>query len=287
MAMKTAIVGARGQLGQDLCRALSGAVVTLDRPDVDLKRPETLAAALGAHRPDMVVNCAAYNFVDRAEDEPRETFAVNALGARDLAQACRDLDCALVHLSSDFVFGLDAQRRTPYTEMDAAGPLSVYGSSKLAGEHFVQAICPRHFVIRTCGLYGRHGQGGKGGNFVEAMLKRAAAGVPWKVVDDQECTPTATADLAAAIAALIGTDAYGLYHLTNAGSCNWFQFAQAILAEAGLADRVQPTTSAAYGAKARRPRYSVLDCSKYVGLGLPPMHDWRDALRNYLGLAKP
>jgi dTDP-4-dehydrorhamnose reductase len=158
----------------------------------------------------------------------------------------------------------------------------VYGGSKLTGEHFVQAICPRHFVVRTCGLYGTRGQGGKGGNFVEAMLKRAAAGVPWKVVNDQECTPTATADLAAAIAALIGTDAYGLYHLTNAGSCSWFQFAQAILAGAGLADQVMPITSAEYGAKARRPRYSVLDCSKYRRLGLPAMRPWREALRGYL-----
>jgi dTDP-4-dehydrorhamnose reductase len=282
LPMKTAIVGARGQLGQDLCRALSGTVVTLDRPDVDLTRPGTLAAALGAHRPDVVVNCAAYNFVDRAEDEPGEAFAVNALGVRSLALACREVDCTLVHLSSDFVFGLDAERRKPYSEMDAAGPLSVYGSSKLAGEHFVQAVCPRHFVIRTCGLYGRHGQGGKGGNFVEAMLKRSAAGVPWKVVDDQQCTPTATADLTAAIALLIGTDAYGLYHVTSAGSCSWFEFAQAILAEAGLVDRVQPITSKEYGARARRPRYSVLDCSKYVGLSLPPLRPWRDSLRDYL-----
>jgi dTDP-4-dehydrorhamnose reductase len=282
MPMKTAIVGARGQLGQDLSRTLASTVIALDRPLVDLTQPETLVAALIEHRPDAVVNCAAYNFVDRAEDEPGEAFAVNALGTRALAMACRDADCVLVHLSSDFVFGLDMERRTPYTEIDAPGPVSVYGGSKLAGEHFVRALCPRHFVFRTCGLYGTHGQGGKGGNFVEAMRKRAAAGVPWKVVDDQECTPTATADLAAAIAVLIGTDAYGLYHLTNAGSCSWFEFAQAILAEAGLANRVLPTTSVEYGAKARRPRYSVLDCSKYAALGLHPMRSWREALRDYL-----
>jgi dTDP-4-dehydrorhamnose reductase len=280
--MKTAIVGARGQLGQDLSRTLSGAVVALDRPHVDLTRPETLVAALLAHRPDAVVNCAAYNFVDRAEDEPAEAFAVNAIGARSLALACRDAACMLVHLSSDFVFGLDTERRMPYTESDAPGPASVYGSSKLAGEHFVRALCPRHFVVRTCGLYGTRGQGGKGGNFVEAMLKRAAAGTPWKVVDDQECTPTATADLATAIVALIGTDAYGLYHLTNAGSCTWFQFAQAILAEAGLPNQVLPTTSAEYGAKADRPRYSVLDCARYAALGLPLLQPWRDALHNYV-----
>jgi dTDP-4-dehydrorhamnose reductase len=280
--MKTTILGAGGQLGQDLCRALTGEIVPLGRPDVDLTRPETLAAALVPHRPDVVINCAAYNFVDRAEDEPREAFDVNALGVRALAIVCRDLGCALVHFSTDHVFGLDAERRVPYAETDAAGPVSVYGGSKLAGEHFVQALCPRHFVIRTCGLYGTRGQGGKGGNFVEAILKRAKSGATLRVVNDQECTPTATADLCTAVAALIGTDNYGLYHMTNAGSCNWFEFANAIIAAAGLAAAPTSIASAEYGARARRPHYSVLDCAKYAGLGLPRLRPWQEALRDYL-----
>jgi dTDP-4-dehydrorhamnose reductase len=280
--MKTAIIGARGQLGQDLCRVLPGEIVPLNRPDVDLTKPGSLSAALAAHRPDRVINCAAYNLVDRAEDEPAEAMAVNALGVRSLALACRDVGAVLVHFSSDYVFGLDAERRVPYRETDVPGPLSVYGTSKLAGEYFVQAICPRHFVIRTCGLYGTCGQGGKGGNFVEAIHSRAAQGTALRVVNDQECTPTATADLAAAVLALIATDAHGLYHLTSSGSCTWHELACAIVELAGIPAAISSISTAEYGAKARRPRYSVLDCSKAVALGIPPLRPWREALRDYL-----
>ena len=140
--------------------------------------------------PDVVVNCAAYNFVDKAESEPDAAFAVNAWGVRDLARVCRDLDCVLVHFSTDYVFGLDSGRARPYAETDAPGPVSVYGLSKLAGEYLVRALCPRHFVIRTCGLYGVWGSGGKGGNFVETMLRVAGQGKPLRVVDDQICTPS-------------------------------------------------------------------------------------------------
>lgn len=283
--MKTAILGAGGQLGQDLCRTLPGEIVPLGRPDVDLTRPESLVAALVPHRPNIVINCAAYNFVDRAEDEPREAFEVNALGVRALALVCRDLGSVLVHFSTDHVFGLDVARRVPYAETATPGPVSVYGGSKLAGEHFVQSVCPRHFVIRTCGLYGSRGQGGKGGNFVEAILKRAKSGAPLRVVNDQECTPTATADLCTAVGALIGTDAYGLYHLTNSGSCSWFEFANAIAAAAGLTASITPIASSEYGARARRPHYSVLDCAKYAELGLPRLRPWREALQAYLAMS--
>jgi dTDP-4-dehydrorhamnose reductase len=278
--MKIAIVGAGGQLGRELAQLLAGAAA-LTRAEADLTRPDTLAA-LAAHKPDLVINCAAYNLVDRAEDEPQAAMAVNADGMRPLAALCRDLGCVLVHFSTDYVYGADERRRTPYIESDQPGPISVYASSKLQGEDLVQALCPRHFVVRTCGLYGKAGQGGKGSNFVQAILKRASAGMPLRVVSDQECTPTATADLARAVCALIMTGAYGLYHITNAGSCSWFGFAQAILENAGLNSSLTPVTTEEWGAKARRPRYSVLDCSKYHALGLPPMRPWQEALRDYL-----
>jgi dTDP-4-dehydrorhamnose reductase len=280
--MRAAILGARGQLGQELARVLPGAVIPLGRPEVDLAHPETLDAVLAAHRPDVVFNCAAYNFVDRAEDEPREAFTVNALGVRELARRCEARGCVLVHFSTDYVFGLDERRRAPYTEADAPGPVSVYGGSKLAGEHFVPALCPRHFVVRTCGLYGTRGQGGKGGNFVEAILRRAAEGKPLRVIDDQECTPTAAADLARAALGLVGTEAYGLYHLTNAGACTWFAMARRAVELAGLSADVAAVSSADYGLKARRPRYSVLDCARYQALGLPPMRPWDEALWDYV-----
>src|SRR6516164_8778254 len=195
-SMRYAVLGAAGQLGRDLCPRLSGEVVALTRERADLTRPETVRAALTELRPDVVVNCAAYNFVDRAESEPDAAFAVNAWGVRSLARICRELDCVLVHFSTDYVFGLDSNRTTPLETTDPPGPVSVYGMSKLCGEFAVRAECPKHFVIRTCGLYGVWGSGGKGGNFVETMLRLAGQGKPLRVVDDQHCTPSYTADVA-------------------------------------------------------------------------------------------
>jgi dTDP-4-dehydrorhamnose reductase len=233
-------------------------------------------------RPDVVINCAAYNFVDKAETEPDAAFAVNAWGPRSLAMVCRDLDCTLVHFSTDYVFGLDEARHTPYTEADAPGPLGVYGLSKLAGEYLVRSICPKHYVIRTCGLYGVWGSGGKGGNFVETMLRVAGQGKPLKVVGDQVLTPSYTVDVANAAAALIGTGRYGLYHLTNAGECAWFEFARTIFELAGVKADLSTTTTKEFGAPARRPGYSVLATEKYRGLGLPGIRAWREALGSYL-----
>src|SRR5262249_41359675 len=147
-------------------------------------------------RPDVVINCAAYNFVDKAESEPEAAFAVNAFGARDLARLCAQRECTLVHFSTDYVFGLDSNRTAPWREDDPPEPVSAYGTSKLTGEYFIRSICARHVVIRTCGLYGVSGSGGKGGNFVETMLRLAGQGKPLRVVADQHCTPTYTVDLA-------------------------------------------------------------------------------------------
>ena len=230
----------------------------------------------------MVVNCAAYNFVDKAESDPAGAFAVNAWGVRDLALVCRDLDCVLVHFSTDYVFGLDETRRRPWAETDAPGPVSVYGLSKLAGEYLVRSLCPRHFVIRTCGLYGVWGSGGKGGNFVETMLRMAGQGKPLRVVADQTCTPTYTVDLAAASADLIATGRYGLYHLTSAGACSWHEFARAIFDLAGVKADLTPIGSREFGAAARRPAYSVLSSAAGADLNLSPMRPWSEALAAYL-----
>jgi len=276
-----AVLGANGQLGRDLCPRLPGEVHALTRERADLAKPAELRTFLTELRPDMVVNCAAYNFVDRAESEPAAAFAVNAWGVRDLATICRDLDCALMHFSTDYVFGLDETRQTPWSEGDAPGPVSVYGLSKLAGEYPVRSTCPRHFVVRTCGLYGVWGSGGKGGNFVETMLRLAGEGKPLRVVADQECTPSYTVDVAAATAALIGTGKYGLYHVTNAASCSWHEFARAIFALAEVDADLTPIASAEWKAAARRPAYSVLGCGKVEALGVS-LRPWREALAAYL-----
>jgi dTDP-4-dehydrorhamnose reductase len=275
-------LGAAGQLGRDLCPRLAGEVIGLTRERADLTRPDSLRAALDETRPDVVINCAAYNFVDRAESEPDAAFAVNAWGVRTLASLCAERDCLLVHFSTDYVFGLDEARRTPRLETDAPGPVSVYGLSKLGGEYLVRALCPRHVVVRTCGLYGIWGSGGKGGNFVETMLRLAGQGKPLRVVADQVCAPTSTADLADAVVKLLEADRPGLYHLTNSGSCSWYEFAQAIFELVGLSADLTPITSREYGAAARRPAYSVLEPAAYRALGLAPPRPWREALAAYL-----
>ena len=280
--MRYVILGAAGQLGRDLGPRLSGEVIPLTRELADLTFPQTLRTALSELRPGIVVNCAAYNFVDRAENEPEAAFAVNAWGVRNLALVCRDLDITLVHFSTDYVFGLDSTRAKPYSEQDLPGPLSVYGLSKLAGEYLVRALVPRHFVIRTCGLYGAWGSGGKGGNFVETMLRLAGQGKPLRIVADQVCTPSYTIDIATATAGLIDTRVFGLYHLTSAGSCSWYEFARTIFEQTGVKANLSPTTSREYGSPARRPGYSVLSNASVARLGITPPRPWQEALAAYL-----
>lgn len=280
--MRTVVLGAPGQLGRDLCPRLAGEVVPLARADADLTDAARLRDKLNALRPDCVVNCAAYNFVDKAESEPDVAFAVNAWGVRHLARICRELDVTLVHFSSDYVFGLDAGRKSPYQVTDAPGPLSVYAMSKLAGEYAVRAECPKHFVIRTCGLYGVWGSGGKGGNFVETMLRIAGQGKPLRVVNDQHCTPSYTADVAATAVALIATEKYGLYHVTNSGAATWYELAKAAFELANVKANLTPIPTSEYPTPARRPPYSVLalDALKTAVVATP--RPWRDALAAYL-----
>lgn len=280
--MKTVVIGSAGQLGRDLVSLLPGEIVALTRADADLTDAAALRKCLEHHRPQRVFNCAAYNLVDRAEAEPQAAFAVNAWGPKALAEICRDLDATLIHFSTDYVFGFDATRQSPWTEADAPGPVSAYGLSKLTGEYSVRMICPKHFVIRTCGLYGLWGQGGKGKNFVETMLRMAAQGKPLRVVNDQQCCPSFTTDVASAAIALADTGKFGLYHLTNAGACTWHDFAAEVFRQAGVTADLTPITSAQFGAVARRPAYSVLDNAKAVTAGVTPMREWQAALADYL-----
>jgi dTDP-4-dehydrorhamnose reductase len=273
--VRFAVLGAAGQLGRDLCPRLPGEVAALTREQADLTNPDTLRQALTDVRPDVVVNCAAYNLVDKAESEPEAAMAVNAWGVRHLAGVCRDMALLLVHFSTDYVFGLDTAQTKPYHTADAPGPVSTYGLSKLAGEYLVRSLCPRHLVIRTCGLYGVWGSGGKGGNFVETMLRVAGQGKPLRVVRDQVCTPSYTVDVALGTAALIQSGVSGLAHLTNAGWCSWFEFAATIFRLAGVSVDLSPISSGEYGAAARRPSYSVLG-------GTAKLRPWQEALAAYL-----
>ena len=280
--MKTVVIGSAGQLGRDLVALLPGEVVPLTRADADLTDASGLQTCLKALRPDRIINCAACNLVDRAESEPQVAFDVNTWGVQSLATICRDLDATLVHFSTDYVFGSDSTRRTPWTETDAPGPVSAYGLSKLVGEYWARMICPRHLVIRTCGLYGLWGQGGKGGNFVETMLRLAREGKPLRVVNDQRCCPSFTKDVARASIDLVESGRYGLYHLTNAGACTWYEFAAQIVRQSGVTADLKAISSAEYGAQARRPSYSVLDNGAAIAAGVAPLRPWQEALADYL-----
>lgn len=282
--MRILLIGGRGQLGTALSKTLAGhSVIAPERAVFDLRDRTQCATVFERERPELVINAAAYNFVDKAEEEPEAAFAGNAFGPRHVAMLCRDFDATLVHVSTDYVFGADRSRQSPYREEECPGPLSVYGASKLAGEQFVAAYCARSYVIRTCGLYGRAQSAGKG-NFVETMLRLGRERPELRVVDDQACTPTSAADLARWIAALIETRAYGLYHATNGGATTWCRLARETLRQAGLTTPVIAISTADFGAKAARPAYSVLDTTRLTrALGSPP-RPWEEALAEYLTL---
>lgn len=281
--MRIALIGADGQLGTDLFKTLAGEDITpLYYPDFDITRPDLTASRLAALKPEVVINTAAFHRVDECEDQPERALAVNALAVRGLARLCRDLDCRLVHFSTDYVF--DGLKRKPYVEEDLPNPLMVYGVSKLAGEFLVRNTLPGHFLIRTCGLYGQAGCLEKGGHFVDMILRRESQGLPLRIVSDQRVTPTSTVELARAVAELIRTDHFGLYHLTNEGECSWYEFGQAVFDLIGKNPALEAVDSAAYGAKARRPLYSVLENKKAKAVGLRPLSHWRTALADYLRL---
>ncbi len=235
----------------------------------------------------MVFNAAAFNRVDDAEERPEEARRVNAAGPAVLARACRAHDALLVHFSTDYVFSGDG--RTPLGEEAPPSPRSAYGASKLAGERAVAAEGARHMTLRTCGLYGSRAAGGKGGNFVDTIRRLAAERGTIRVVDDQRVSPTSAADLAAKTIGIVdrwlvtrAADLLGLYHVTNAGSCSWYEFAREIVRLGGLGAAVEPISTVQYGARAPRPAYSVLARHHLGRLGLDDMRSWRDALAEYL-----
>lgn len=280
--MKMAVIGAAGQLGTDLCKILGSDAIGLGHSQIDITDFHSVARALRNIQVDAVINTAAYNKVDQAEDEPDAAFQSNTLGPRNVAIVCHELNMPLCHISTDFVFGAQPNRTTPYTELDAPGPLSAYGISKLAGEHFVRAHMDLHYVIRTCGLYGHAGRTGNG-NFVETMIRLGSERDSLSVVNDQFCTPTATRDLAAAIVQLIQTNAYGTYNITNEGQTSWYDLAAKVFECANIDVKLNAITSDQFGAKATRPHYSVLDTTKLanaIGHRLP---SWQDAVAEYIG----
>jgi dTDP-4-dehydrorhamnose reductase len=272
-----AVIGANGQLGRELCRQLGSFAVGVHRTQCDVCQKNDLRRVLLEIRPTIVINTAAYTQVDRAEREPLQCWAVNATGVANLVSVCRELDCPFVQISTDYVFGEANGRGVPYTENDVPSPCCVYGQSKLAGERFASEW-DKHFIIRTCGLYGDAALAETATNFVNVMLRLSAVRTELGVVDDQYCTPTYLPDLVSAIRYLMTTSNFGTYHIVNSEWTSWYGFASEIFKIVDSPVRVRPISTAEFNALAPRPAFSVLDTSKYHRLDGPSMPTWRESL---------
>ncbi|MGW0869577.1 dTDP-4-dehydrorhamnose reductase [Streptomyces sp. NPDC002740] len=277
--MRWLVTGAGGMLGRDTVEELArrGEDVTgLDRTGLDITRPASVARAFAAHRPDLVVNCAAYTAVDDAETDEARALLVNGEGPRLLAAACAAHAARLVHVSTDYVF--DGAARAPYREDHPPFPRTAYGRTKLAGERAVLAALPdAGVIVRTAWLYGVHGR-----SFVRTMLELETRRDTVDVVDDQRGQPTWSADVAARIADLgpkVGHGATGVFHATAAGEATWYDLAREVFRSVDAdPDRVRPTTGDAFPRPAPRPAYSVLAHDRWQEVGLSPPRDWRAAL---------
>jgi dTDP-4-dehydrorhamnose reductase len=282
--MKVLITGAGGQLGTDLCQTLeSEELRPLTHTGLDITDIDAVIMAINDYQPEVVINSAAFVRVDDCEIFQDDAFRVNALGARNIAVACQRSGAKLIHISTDYVFGGEkVPVDEPYNEFRTPVPANIYGHSKLAGEVMVRHLCQRHFIIRSSGLYGVAGSSGKGGNFVDSILRLSRERAQLTVVDDQIVSPTYTTDLATKIMQLIRTEYYGTFHVTNQGQCSWYQFSQEILRLAKCATPVTPIKSSQSPQAARRPSYSALDNYHLRLLGLDDMRPWAKALKAYM-----
>jgi dTDP-4-dehydrorhamnose reductase len=264
--VRVLLTGAGGQLGRSLvAHGGSHEIIPLDHARLDVGDLEAVREAISAYDPEIVVNAAAYNAVDRAETDAEAAYRANALGPRHLATAAAKRGIPVLHVSTDYVF--DGTSTRPYHEDDAPRPLSVYGSSKLAGEEAVRLANPRHYVVRTAWLYDSLGR-----NFPRTMLELGAKGSV-RVVDDQHGSPTYAPHLALAVLGLIETGAFGTYHLAGSGGTTWFELARTLFREARLDVLVEPASTKDFPRPARRPTYSVLTTIRKPRILLPPWED--------------
>ena len=282
--VKILITGSQGMLGSALVKVLSSEFKTkgIDIADCDITDKDQIINLVTSYRPSIIIHTAAYTDVDVNELNSERAFAVNALGSENIAKAAKDAQALLFYISTDYVF--DGNKPKPYIEEDIPNPVNIYGSSKLKGEKFVQALVEKHFILRTSWLFGP-----KGKNFVTTILDKAQAVSRLEVVDDQKGSPTYTLDLAKAIKNLIAhldtvpcQDCYGIYHLTNAGSCFWFEFAKRIVELANLKTEVFPISSQESKRPACRPKMSILNTNKIKDVFSAELRTWQEALESFL-----
>lgn len=275
--MNVLLFGANGQLGSDIVRLWKGGVslTGVTRVDADVTDAEAVAGVVRMHRPDAVINTTAFHNLPVCEDDPETCFRVNVIGGRNVARAAAGVGAAIVQLSTDYVFEGTATR--PYLEGDARRAVNVYGAMKIATEDVVRQANQKHLVVRVSGLYGLAGSAGKGGNFVETMLRLAREGNPVRVVSDQVTAPTNTAEIAEALLAPVRDGMRGVIHLAASEETSWHDFAAAIFAIAGLHPQLERVTTAERNDPVKRPMYSVLGTSR-----IAPMRPWRAGLERYL-----
>ena len=275
--MKIFVTGVRGQLGHDVVKELEKRgieAVGVDIQEMDITDAGSVDRVIKAAAPDTVIHCAAYTAVDAAEDNVELCRRVNALGTENVAAVCRDLNCKLMYISTDYVF--NGQGTRPWEPDDEREPLNVYGQTKYEGELAVETL-EKYFIVRIAWVFGVNGK-----NFIKTMLNLGKTHDSLTVVNDQIGSPTYTYDLARLLVDMIETDKYGRYHATNQGLCTWYEFACEIFRQAGLDVKVSPVTSDQYPAKAKRPMNSRMDKSKLTENGFQPLPTWQDALGRYL-----
>ena len=275
---KIIVTGANGQLGRAINQQYAGnseyELINTDVDELDITRIESVMDLARRVQPYAIINCAAYTAVEACEQEEDLAFRINAIGARNLSIAASETGAKLVHVSTDYVF--DGNGSRPYRETDPVGPQGAYGRTKLAGENFVKEFSDRHYIVRTAWLYG------DGKNFVKTMLRLSETNDVIRVVKDQVGSPTSAVELAKAIAYLLPTENYGLFHGTCEGDCSWAQFTEEIFRLAGRKTKVDPITSEEYGAAVKRPAYSILENYMFKMTTDYMFADWHDAIAEYL-----
>jgi dTDP-4-dehydrorhamnose reductase len=277
--MKILITGSKGMLAQDLIPVLKERheVFAFPREELDITNRDSIFNVLSPVRPDLVINCAAYTKVDKAEEEREKAFLINGIGVQNLAVACADKGISLCHISTDYVF--DGEKKRPYTPFDNTNPINTYGESKLAGEKYIQWLLNKFYIVRTSWLYGRWGN-----NFVLTIRRLAKEQPAIKVVNDQIGSPTYTVTLSDGIRRLIESGSYGIYHITDEsdGGISWFDFAKEIVRISGLKTELIPVTTDEYPRPARRPMYSVLDMEMTrLAIGFRPP-GWKVSLKELI-----
>ncbi len=279
--MKILITGSNGMLGHDLIEVLKNSheLILTTSKTLDITDEQHVLDFIGQLKPDVVINAAAYTDVDGCEQNQELAYAVNGEGVKNLALASRQVDCALVHISTDYVF--DGSATEPIAEDGEIGPISVYGKSKLKAEQAIQEILDKFYIVRTAWLYGINGK-----NFPKTMLELAENHSQITVVYDEVGTPTYTPDLADAISNLIETDYYGIYHITNSDYCSWCEFARYIFEIAEKDVKVIPVTASEFARPAPRPSYSVLKNKNWIDKGFKPLRSYKEAIKEYIELIK-